>query len=371
MPRGWLDGRGNRVEPACSGQLPRKGPPMLPLLLALLQISSANPAATTGPIVSPPHGSGDSLSGFESRTAWLGAAACAPTLVDFDSIPSGTLISSQLASSGIALVSGTSFAPTDPFVTASTALPFPMFTAGTLPSEPNFLSNNLSGPVYATGALHFQLTAPTTAIGAFVADGSPLGGFEIEVFSGGSSLGFISVPPRTLPSSFVGVVSSQPFDTAVFRASHFQDSWGLDSLELCAGAPVTVYCTAKTTSSGCVPSISATGVPSTAGAFMVRCSQVQTGQQGVMLYSTNGQAAISFQGGTLCVMPPVLRTPVQAAGGVGPCEGSLAFDFSAHYLSGIDPVLVPGQQVWAQYWFRDPGDPFGTGLSDALEFTLL
>jgi hypothetical protein len=44
----------------------------------------------------------------------------------------------------------------------------------------------------------------------------------------------------------------------------------------------------------------------------------------------------------------------------------IAGDLSARIASGVDPALVPGQQVWLQGWFRDPGAASGTGLSDAL-----
>jgi hypothetical protein len=106
-----------------------------------------------------------------------------------------------------------------------------MFNVGDLPSEPNFLSNDLAFPGYATGEITFTLASPTTAIGAFVADSYPLDGFAIELFDGAVSLGTISVPPRVLPDAFVGVVSDQPFDKARFFAVSTVDSWGLDDVE--------------------------------------------------------------------------------------------------------------------------------------------
>jgi hypothetical protein len=47
-------------------------------------------------------------------------------------------------------------------------------------------------------------------------------------------------------------------------------------------------------------------------------------------------------------------------------------DFNAWIQSGADPLLLAGKTVNGQYWFRDPQDPagFGTGLTDALEFTI-
>jgi hypothetical protein len=32
--------------------------------------------------------------------------------------------------------------------------------------------------------------------------------------------------------------------------------------------------------------------------------------------------------------------------------------------------LIAGQPLWAQYYFRDPGDPFGAGLTDAITVTV-
>lgn len=170
---------------------------------------------------------------FTSRPAFA-AAAGSTNVITFESFASGTVITNQLAPQGIATVSGvdSSAIPRDVKVTSDTALPFPMFTPGTLPSETNFLSVDMASPAFATGSITFGFPAvPKTAIGAFIADGAPTGNFSIQVFNGATSLGTITVPPRMLPDSFVGVVSDQPFTSAVFFANSNVDSWGMDNLE--------------------------------------------------------------------------------------------------------------------------------------------
>jgi hypothetical protein len=52
------------------------------------------------------------------------------------------------------------------------------------------------------------------------------------------------------------------------------------------------------------------------------------------------------------------------------CSGSYALDFNAWIGRGADPQLVGGAQVWGQFWSRDPQSPSGTGLSDAVVFTI-
>lgn len=52
------------------------------------------------------------------------------------------------------------------------------------------------------------------------------------------------------------------------------------------------------------------------------------------------------------------------------CSGALAFDFDAWIGGGHDPALAQGVTVHGQYWFRDAGDPFGSGLSDGIEFLI-
>jgi hypothetical protein len=199
-----------------------------------------NPLSASDGVRSASSVSGGGIVGYADHAAWV-AAAGPTTLVTFESFPNGTQITTQLDC--VKLVSGFSPNPFPPgpvnvFVTASTSLPFPMFVAGNLPSEPNFLSNDLSPQGgSATGATTFDMSWPTTAIGAYVADSAPLDGFRIEVFLSNVNLGSITVPARTLPNSFVGLVSSSPFDKAVFSSLSTTDSWGLDNLEYNCNVP--------------------------------------------------------------------------------------------------------------------------------------
>lgn len=134
------------------------------------------------------------------------------------------------------------------------------------------------------------------------------------------------------------------------------------------------YCTAKLTSNGCVPSSLVNGVASASSPspFHVGAVQVINNKSGLLFFGV-APASAPFQGGTKCVAAPTRRTPIQSSGGNPPpndCSGSFSFEFNSLIQSGTDPWLVPGQTVFAQHWFRDPADPFTTGLSDAVRFLI-
>jgi hypothetical protein len=134
-----------------------------------------------------------------------------------------------------------------------------------------------------------------------------------------------------------------------------------------------VYCESEVNSNGCTPSIGSTGVASAtlAGAFDVRATSVLNNKSGLLFYSFKPRQT-PFQGGHMCVVSPTVRTPVSSSGGTAPpasdCSGVLALDFNARIQSGVDPQLVAGEQVFAQYWSRDPADGSTTNLTDALAF---
>jgi hypothetical protein len=136
------------------------------------------------------------------------------------------------------------------------------------------------------------------------------------------------------------------------------------------------YCTAKTSSNGCVASMSAEGVASTSAAapFLVRATHVNNQKPGLIFYGY-GQSSTPFQGGTMCVALPHTRTLIQySAGDPDPatnCTGVLTVDFDAVIQSGSDPLLVPGATVYCQAWYRDPPGPFHSALSNGLRFPVL
>ena len=137
------------------------------------------------------------------------------------------------------------------------------------------------------------------------------------------------------------------------------------------GHPVTVYCTAKTNSLGCVPSIGTNGLqPSiSAGNFVVTCTSVLNQKNGLMFWG-NGVLSNPFQGGILCVAAPTVRGLNISSGGSAPpannCTGNYSFTWTTAYFNSF--LIGPGTQIYCQWWMRDPVSPSTTGLSNAVHF---
>lgn len=148
-------------------------------------------------------------------------------------------------------------------------------------------------------------------------------------------------------------------------------AYDLMSLPSC---PAT-YCIAKIASPGCIPAIGFTGSPSVSsnGLFRIVATNVVNRKLGLMIYGTQ-PAASPFLGGTLCIGGALQRSSALSSFGnpasVNDCSGALAFNMQAWIQSGNDPSLVAGQQVFAQFWFRDGLSTFGAGLTDALSFVI-
>lgn len=185
---------------------------------------------------------------------------------------------------------------------------------------------------------------------------------------------FTLLPDETAGRLYVGGLFTQANWTGVFgesTPSYYFAAWEPLSE---GGIP---YCVAKSSSAGCLASMSATGTASATSPapFDVIATEVANAKSGLVFYGS-GDDNIPFQGGTLCVATPVRRTPIQSSGGSSPpisdCSGVLVIDFNAWIQSGVDPALVPGANVYAQAWYRDPQDPTGfqIGLSNGLRFTI-
>jgi len=136
----------------------------------------------------------------------------------------------------------------------------------------------------------------------------------------------------------------------------------------------TSYCVAKENSQACTPQMTFSGTPSVTGAnsYVLGAIAVLNNKNGLLYYGY-APASAPFQGGTKCVAAPTKRTPLQGSAGNPPpddCSGSYAYDFNARIQSGADPALIAGAVVYAQYWSRDPLAVAGTGLTDAVSFTI-
>jgi hypothetical protein len=141
--------------------------------------------------------------------------------------------------------------------------------------------------------------------------------------------------------------------------------WNIDDLEVMVLGPSSGSCptpvnygTAKTTSMGWTPNIFSIGSPRVAtGDFSVGLMFGQPNQASILASST-GQANLPFYGGTLYLAGPITRGQVVYLSTFGDVEVAVPVDAS-----------MVGTTLYYQYWFRDPADSFGVGLSEGLEVT--
>jgi hypothetical protein len=145
------------------------------------------------------------------------------------------------------------------------------------------------------------------------------------------------------------------------------------------GDCVPSYCTAGTTSSGCVASISANGNPDVAHSqpCQIVIDDVEGQKTGIIFYGlvplTQPWCALGGGSSYLCVQVPTMRTGTQSSGGTfGQCDGTLTLDWNAFQLASPGALGAPwmvGEKAYVQGWFRDPPACKTTSLSNALELT--
>jgi Tol biopolymer transport system component len=141
---------------------------------------------------------------------------------------------------------------------------------------------------------------------------------------------------------------------------------------------ISTYCTAGTTVHGCVPSIAGVGAASSqaSSGFDIVVRNTPGQRFGTIFYGFYAGAVpwAPFSPSFQCIAFPIQRTGDRQSGGTaGQCNGELRLDFNA-WRAGNPGALgspyVAGQVIFAQGWFRDPGAPKQTNLSDGLRFTL-
>jgi Tol biopolymer transport system component len=187
------------------------------------------------------------------------------------------------------------------------------------------------------------------------------GGVEANGFSG---------PPAL---SDDGIRAAFESDASNLIAADLNGQRDVFYVDAC-GAPPSVYCTGKLNSAGCVPVLSTAGTPSAGSPapFDLIASLVVNNKNGLLFYGL-APASAPFSGGIKCVQAPTKRTPLQGSNGSAPpddCTGVFTYDFNQRIQSGVDPDLVAGTTVYAQYYYRDPASSFNTGLTPAACFTI-
>ncbi|MFM7298323.1 MAG: hypothetical protein ACKO4Q_14025 [Planctomycetota bacterium] len=174
---------------------------------------------------------------------------------------------------------------------------------------------------------------------------------------------------KTLNAPFSGV----PNNNKVWNGAVIYDCFY-------APPPVT-YCTAGTSTNGCVPSIAAANQPrvSLTGTAIVSVSNVEGQKQGLLFYGINNSGFVltpwsATSSSYLCVRAPTQRLPAQSSGGsVGFCNGGISADFHAFFAANPTALGMPlsvGRKVYAQAWYRDPPAPKTTNLSNGIELTV-
>lgn len=137
------------------------------------------------------------------------------------------------------------------------------------------------------------------------------------------------------------------------------------------------YCTPSTTMNGCTPTMNAVGTPSAAAAspFTLQVGGVEGQRTGLIFYGRYPTAQPWALGSSsyLCVLYPVQRLGAVSSGGTaGQCNGVLSVDWNSWSTStptALGQPFLAGDTFCAQGWFRDPGMPKGTNLSNGLRFT--
>ena len=181
------------------------------------------------------------------------------------------------------------------------------------------------------------------------------------------------------PNNYNGIEDFCALDHNLPVWNDIHDAWSISAGLIVEYEPTTLtFCTAGTTSNGCLPAISASGTPSASATsgFDIAVAAVEGQKQGLIFYGLDNTGFTPLPWGTsssfLCVKSPTQRTPAQATGGtLNACDGALALDWNAFVATTPGALGAPfaaGRHVYAQGWFRDPPSPKTTMLSDALEF---
>jgi hypothetical protein len=184
----------------------------------------------------------------------------------------------------------------------------------------------------------------------------------------------------SLPTSQDAFAISPDGRYVIFEATLTGSVNGAFLLDLEGCRSGTTYCTAQTPSlPNCFPDFSTIGLPSASApsGFQIDFGPVPGQEVGIFIYTTLGPAAtpLATSFGFLCIQTGAgfyrIQPAVNSGGTFGVCDGTLGMDFNTFFATQTtNPQLVAGAQVDLQAWYRDPPNPGGANLSNALQFVM-
>jgi hypothetical protein len=229
--------------------------------------------------------------------------------------------------------------------------------------------NSMSNGASSVGTT--WLYDPATGLHLFSANGDQLevqpGVFKTVTTQGG--IQFNNGDGRPLSFADNGTISS--------RVNFSDNTAAVLTVTFAPTAIPETYCTAGTTTNGCVGLISASANPKIdhSNAVTISVNGAEGQKAGLIYYGlTRHNAPWCSSGGSsyLCVKAPTQRTAVQdTAGTNNACDGTMALDWSAFQLGGgtLGSPFLAGNKVDLQAWFRDPSSCKTTSLTNAVELT--
>ena len=247
------------------------------------------------------------------------------------------------------------------FAEAGMSLKIVDMPPGTDPGQPDLWPT--AGSPNVTVPLHNTIPWAHSTDYEFVLGFFP-GAIEITVLEGGTVLENWTLADSTYTNGLFGFYNYSQ-GSVLYEGFTQQDV-------------ITLYCDAKANSLGCLPVLETTGAASISdmAPFEIKATNVINRKSGMLFFGRSGRAATPFFGGTLCVQPALQRLPILNSGGPAGapnCSGTLTFDFNAWLQGPGAGSVMAGDQLNAQYFYRDPQHPDGTGygLTGGVEFTVL
>lgn len=302
------------------------------------------------------------------------------TLPAMGNAPGVTVPLANRLSNQLAATLGVEFSSAAPFVA--------VVNHGTpTPSVPNIIGGaSAAGALSYSAPIHIRFVDPANPASPAVTSAVSVRG-DLTAIPGTATMRAFGVDGTLLGAQTVNDVPGGLLLSLAIPGIHRIEltqtsaTIGMDNLTFFPVTPCSgqqAYCTAGTTTNGCVPSISASGWPSAAASsgYTLQVQQVDGQRQGLIFYGVSGPLAAQWGLGSsfLCVKTPTQRMPVSNTGGaVGQCNGALSIDWRAWTSSNPGALGTPfgaGDMVYAQGWFRDPAASKATNLSNALSFAL-